>query len=121
MSQKRIDWYVKAKEKFLTNHPINLKEIYNKKKTDTCEAITYWVKYKSWTYCGRCDMLHKQKMLPNYGNISAKQSFECPCRAETYLVPQIDAFPPDLRGLTLEDQSILSLYEIDSGPYKVEK
>ena len=117
----RDKWQNKMKEEFLGTYKCVWSGCENKRLKATSEDLLQWIKFKSWIYCKHCQLLHNSKLLPNYFKSTIKEPVDCPCKKDTYTVPQINSHPSELLQLSSKDQDILRLFDMDLGPYKVEK
>lgn len=84
--------------------------------------ISFWIEYNSWTYCSSCQLLARNKLLPNFKNRPAnKSSKSCICLANRYTVPKLDEIPNELLNLTSSDVRILRPFIVHTGDYERHK
>ena len=89
--------------------------------TETSEAedLEFWAKYQSWTFCANGGQLDPRKLLPPFRKRTAIPLFtNCKCSRGTYEVPSTDDVPLILRRLTVEDQRLLSPFDVHCGDYR---
>lgn len=86
--------------------------------TQEAADLEFWARYQSWTFCDKCAKLEPRKLLPAFRK-KAPTAFHktCKCSKATYAVPEVDDVPLLLRTLTVEDQRILSPFNIHCGDY----
>ena len=85
---------------------------------DEAEDLAFWLQYQSWTYCPKCNMLEPHKLQPSFARRTATTIHaRCKCGNGVYTVPSVDNVPIILRSLSLEDQRVLSPFEVHCGDY----
>ena len=40
------------------------------KRVEVGDRIQQWILFKSWTYCSKCSLLSRAKMMPSYGKVT---------------------------------------------------
>lgn len=87
--------------------------------TSEAEDLEFWGKYQSWIFCANCGKLDARKLLPPFRKRTPTPLFtSCKCSRGTYKVPSTDDVPLIVRRLTIEDQRMLSPFQIHCGDYK---
>ena len=87
--------------------------------TSEAEDLEFWAKYQSWTFCANCGQLDPRKLLPPFRKRTATPLFtNCKCSRGTYEVPSTDDVPLILRRLTVEDQRLLSPFDVHCSDYR---
>ena len=86
--------------------------------TEEAADLQFWAQFQSWTFCDTCGKLEPTKLLPAFRRKTATSLHNtCKCSNATYVVPSLDDVPFLLRNVTIEDQRLLSPFEIHSGDY----
>ena len=86
--------------------------------TEQATDLELWARCQSWTFCPKCGKLEPRKLLPAFRRKAATPLHNtCKCSNATYVVPDLDDVPLLLRNLTIEDQRLLSPFDIHCGDY----
>ena len=86
--------------------------------TEEAANLEFWARFQSWTFCDKSGKLEPRKLLPAFGRRAPTQLHNtCKCSNGTYVVPDIDDVPLLLRSVTIEDQRLLSPFDIHCGDY----
>ena len=86
--------------------------------TQEAVDLEFWARLQSWTFCERCGKLEATKLFPAFRRKAATPLHNtCKCSNATYVVPDFDGVPLLLRNLTIEDQRLLSPFDIHCGDY----
>ena len=87
--------------------------------TQEAHDLRVWCTEKSWAFCGKCGKLSSQKLLPSFRTrCTAPLEKNCKCGGGTYMVPQVDDVPLQLRNLSSADIRVLRPFEIHCGEYR---
>lgn len=92
--------------KFLINHRIN--------------QLTYWCKLNLWTYCRDCGPLYVKPLTPkslNQRGLKTNGKRSCHCGKKKYSIPTYTKIPKELCALTADDESLLSIFDVDNDLY----
>ena len=104
---------------FLRVHRLQHSQQESMIETSEAEDLEFWAKYESWTFCANCGQLDPRKLLPPFRKRTTTPLFtNCKCSRGTYEVPSTDDVPLILRRLTVEDQRLLSLFDVHCGDYR---
>ena len=86
--------------------------------TEEAADLKFWARFQSWTFCSKCGKLESRKLIPAFRRKAATPLHNtCKCSNATYVVPDLYDVPLLLRNLTIEDQQLLSPFEIHCGDY----
>ena len=85
------------------------------------KCLRHYVKYCAWTFCKRCRLLCRKKLLPRSLNQKGARhtaAKSCICYKQKYIVPRYKHLPKELIKLTKEEENHLRIFDIDIGPIK---
>ena len=86
--------------------------------TQEAADVEFWARYQSWTFCDKCGKLEPRKLLPAFRRRAPTPlNKTCKCSNATYVVPDVDDVPLLLRNVTIEDQRLLSPFDVHCGDY----
>ena len=86
--------------------------------TEEAADLKFWARFQSWTFCFKCGKLEPRKLIPAFRRKAATPlQYTCKCSNATYVVPDLYDVPLLLRNLTIEDQQLLSPFDIHCGDY----
>ena len=86
--------------------------------TKEAEDLEFWARFQSWTFCDKCGKLEVRKLLPTFRRRAPTPlNHTCKCSTATYVVPDVDDVPLLLRNVTIQDQRVLSPFDIHCGDY----
>ena len=70
------------------------------------------------TFCEKCGKLEPRKLLPAFRRRAPTPLHNtCKCSHRNYVVPDVDDVPLLLRNVTIEEQRVLSPFDIHCGDY----
>ena len=117
--RERLDSIQNQEDTFVRVHGLQHADDSSIIETSEAEDLEFWAKYQSWTFCANCGLLDPRKLLPPFRKRSATPLFtNCKCSRGTYQVPSTDDVPLILRTLTVEDQRLLSPFQVHCGDYR---
>ena len=117
--RERVETIQDQEDTFLRVHRLQHSQEESIIKTSEAEDLEFWAKYQSWTFCATCGKLDPRKLLPPFRKRTASPLFtSCKCSKGTYEVPTTDDVPLILRRLTVEDQRVLSPFQVHCGDYR---
>ena len=83
--------------------------------TEEATDLEFWA---SWTFCEKCAKLEPRKLLPAFRRRAPTPLHNtCKCSNGTYVVPDVDDVPLLFRNVTIEDERVLSPFDILCGDY----
>lgn len=116
---KRKEERTKLFDHFKNNFTLKRKRGNNREQT-IIKCLLHWVKYESWNFCKKCFVLCTSSLRPqSFNSRGVKFSSQCHCEKGKYVVPQHDLIPPELCGLSREEEKILRVFQLNIGPKKV--
>lgn len=87
-------------------------------RTQEAADVEFWARYQSWTFCDKCAKLEPRKLLPAFRRRAPTPLHKtCKCSNATYVVPDVDDVSLLLQNVTIEDQRLLSPFDIHCGDY----
>ena len=117
--RQRSDTIHDQEQTFLQIHAVADNQENSIIETSEAEDLDFWAMYKSWTFCSTCGKLDPVKLLPPFRNRRPTGLFTgCKCSRGTYQVPSTDDVPLVPRRLTIEDQRVLSPFDVPCGEYR---
>ena len=117
--RKRVETMQDQEDTFVRVHRLQHTQQRSIIETSEAEDLEFWAKYQSWTFCANGGQLDPRKLLPPFRKRTATPLFtNCKCSRGTYEVPSTDDVPLILRRLTVEDQRLLSPFDVHCGNYR---
>ena len=117
--RKRVETMQDQEDTFVRIHRLQHTQQRSIIETSEAEDLEFWAKYQSWTFCANDGQLDPRKLLPPFRKRTATPLFtNCKCSRGTYEVPSTDDVPLILRRLTVEDQRLLSPFDVHCGDYR---
>ena len=117
--RKRVETMQDQEDTFVRVHRLQHTQQRSIIETSEAEDLEFWAKYQSWTFCANGGQLDPRKLLPPFRKRTATPLFtNCKCSRGTYEVPSTDDVPLILRRLTVEDQRLLSPFDVHCGDYR---
>ena len=117
--RERVETIQDQEDTFVRVHRLQNSQEESIIETSEAEDLEFWAKYQSWTFCATYGRLDPRKLLPPFRKRTASPLFTaCKCSKGTYEVPTTDDVPLILRRLTVEDQRVLSPFQVHCGDYR---
>ena len=117
--RKRVETMQDQEDTFVRVHRLQHTQQRSIIETSEAEDLEFWAKYQSWTFCANGGQLDPRKLLPPFRKRTATPLFtNCKCSRGTYEVPSTDDIPLILRRLTVDDQRLLSPFDVHCGDYR---
>jgi hypothetical protein len=82
-------------------------------------ALREWAIKKSWSYCSKCMLLSREKLLPSFQNSKLSTVKSCPCSTKRYYIPKSLDIPLCLHGLAKAEILALRPFTLHTGNYRV--
>ena len=107
-----------ARESFISMNRLQNADAQPLIHTEEAADLEFWARFQSWTFCEKCGKLEPRKLLPAFRRRAPTPLHNtCKCSHGTYVVPDVDDVPLLLRNVTIEDQRVLSPFDIHCGDY----